>query len=83
MGYARAQSTASLVSGVVFGLSLVVSGWALLQGDLSAAYVAVALAILLTGFFWIRFFRTGRWLPAGVMMILSLLALIFLVLPIV
>ena len=79
MGYARARSTVSLVSGLVCGVALIVSGWFLLQESLLAAYVTVVLALLLAGFFGFRFFRTGKWMPAGVMAILSLGALIFLI----
>ena len=79
MGYARARSTVSLVSGLVCGVALIVSGWFLLQESLLAAYVTVVLALLLAGFFGFRFFRTGKWMPSGVMAILSLGALIFLI----
>jgi uncharacterized membrane protein (UPF0136 family) len=50
------------------------------QGSLAAQYVAGALALLLALFFGYRFFGSGRFMPGGLMLTLSLVTLFVLVL---
>lgn len=78
MGYVQAQSLPSLISGLVFGVALLVASWGLWQGSGAAGYWAVGLTLLLALFFGYRFFSTGKWMPAGGMLMLSLAALILL-----
>ena len=78
LGYVRAKSRVSLIFGLAFGSALIFCGWVLLQGSTMVASWALGLTVLLASFFGFRFFKTRSWMPSGVMLILSLVALIFL-----
>lgn len=80
MGYVQAKSVPSLISGVVFGVALLAAGAAIVQGSASGLYIALALALLLALFFGIRFYGTGNWMPAGMMLLLSTVTVIVLLL---
>ena len=80
MGYRQAQSLASLVSGLIFGVAILASGWWIAKGAMTALCVALALAAFLALFFGYRFVSAGKFMPAGMMTIASLLALFFLLL---
>jgi len=75
MGYAQAQSKASLLSGSISGLLLLVGGVMQLQGQawglILAAIVTAALVIV----FAIRLAKTRKFMPAGLMIIVGLLSL--------
>ncbi len=75
MGYLKAQSTPSLVSGIGFGVALLFSGWFIWQDNQTAAYLAIGLTLLIAAFFSYRFLETGKFMPAGLVLILSLLTL--------
>lgn len=76
MGYVKAGSTASIIAGSVSGLLL------LLAAFLLPSYFAVGLALggivslLLAGRFLPAFLKTGAFMPAGLMAILSVIGLI-------
>lgn len=80
MGYVQAKSVASLISGLVFGIALLGCGWFLWQGSITSGYVAGLLTIFLLLFFGYRFLSTNQFMPGGLMLILSFLALFFLLL---
>lgn len=80
MGYVQARSAASLISGIVFGLPLLACGWFLWQGNIAAGYVAGLLTVILVLFFGYRFLTTNQFMPGGLMLLLSFLALFFLLL---
>ncbi len=71
MGYVSAKSTPSLISGLVSGAVLIVAlALSIRQPKIGfglAALVALALGI----FFLMRFLHTGKWMPAGISVILS------------
>lgn len=73
-GYAKAGSQVSLMSGVISGIVLAIAtylSWQNLKLGLGLATV-VAIALLIT--FAIRFNKTRKLMPAGLMAGLSLLA---------
>ncbi len=74
MGYIKAQSKASLISGVGSGVALAIAWYIALQNLTFGLFLAalIALALLIT--FIVRFRKTGKFMPAGLMAILSLLA---------
>jgi uncharacterized membrane protein (UPF0136 family) len=81
MGYLKARSKPSLIMGLVFGLAIVACGLAYGRGVQPARGVALVMALVLLLVFVIRFLKTRRMMPAGMMMILSVaaaLALLFL-----
>lgn len=71
IGYFQAQSLISLVVGSFFGIALLMSAFALMNGINTAHYVALLLAVLLTLFFHYRFLQTGAFMPAGMLAMLS------------
>ncbi|MGH9339491.1 MAG: TMEM14 family protein [Acidobacteriota bacterium] len=79
MGYVKAQSLPSLVSGLLFGVALLASGWFVFKGNFPALYTAIALTLFLGGFFGIRLSSGAGFMPAGLMLILAFVTLIFLV----
>ncbi len=79
MGYVQARSLPSLVSGVVFGVILLVCGWLAWTGSMPAVYVSAVAALLLALFFGYRLTATGKMMPSGMMLILSFLAVVILV----
>ncbi len=80
LGYAKAQSKPSLISGVVFGVLLLVSGWLMLEARAWGWYLAIVLAGFLTAFFVVRFKNTRKFMPAGLMVVLSVAAIAVLLL---
>jgi uncharacterized membrane protein (UPF0136 family) len=76
MGYRKARSVPSLIAGLAFGSALVVSGLYLWHGEqmgLTAALVLAATLLVLMG---IRFAKTRKFMPAGLVAVLSLVAMV-------
>jgi uncharacterized membrane protein (UPF0136 family) len=76
MGYVKARSLPSLISGIVFGFLLMGSGLAVLGGRAVGLPLALGCTGFLLVFFAYRFFQTGSMMPAGGMFAVSLLTLI-------
>lgn len=80
IGFVRVHSKASLLSGVGLGLGLLACGYGVWRGATNSAgdslVVAVVIAALLLVLFAIRFAKTRRFMPAGMLAILSLLAVV-------
>jgi uncharacterized membrane protein (UPF0136 family) len=74
MGYAKAKSKPSLIMGVICGLALLAAGVAVWRNATLGLCVSSSIAILLSLFFAIRFSRTRKFMPGGLMMILSIVA---------
>lgn len=71
MGYVKAKSKASLISGLVSGIALVgcfIAAQSALKGGLMGALVVSS---LLTVVFIIRYIKTKKFMPAGMMLICS------------
>jgi uncharacterized membrane protein (UPF0136 family) len=75
-GYVRVGSKASLLSGVGMGLALLASGYGVWCGSEHSLVVAEVIALLLVVLFAVRYVKSRRFVPAGVLAILSLLAVI-------
>ena len=76
MGYAVARSKASLISGIGFGLLLLVSGFGVWKGAAGSLLAATVIAVLLVVIFAVRYIKTRKFMPAGMLAILSLVATI-------
>jgi uncharacterized membrane protein (UPF0136 family) len=76
VGYLTAQSLVSLIAAFVFGLPLLGASFATWRGIKSGYYTALGLTIALTLFFHYRFVVTQTFMPAGMMAIVSVLAII-------
>jgi uncharacterized membrane protein (UPF0136 family) len=75
MGYAKAQSKISLIAGCACGLALVLSAALQALGYAWGAMLAVVVTAVLIFAFVARFAKTRQFMPAGLMMILGLIAL--------
>jgi uncharacterized membrane protein (UPF0136 family) len=75
MGYLKARSKASLISGVGFGGLLGVAGFGVWQENTAALVAAAVMAALLVVLFAVRYAKTRRFMPLGLMAVLSMAAL--------
>jgi uncharacterized membrane protein (UPF0136 family) len=76
IGYLKVRSKASLLSGVGFGLMLLASGYGVWQSSRDSLVASAVIAALLVAIFAVRLMKTRRFMPAGVLAVLSLVALI-------
>mgnify|MGYP002777067552 CR=1 FL=1 len=72
LGYLKAQSKPSLISGLISGMALLLAWFITLQSYAAGMTFATVLAIALLIVFLIRFRKTKAFMPAGLMAILSL-----------
>lgn len=77
MGYAKAKSSPSLIAGSISAILIGIAGWAMSRGLVWGLQTALIITALLTGFFFLRWERspTRAFMPAGLMAVLSFLAL--------
>jgi uncharacterized membrane protein (UPF0136 family) len=76
MGFVKVGSKASLISGVGMGLALLASGYGVSRGSVDSLVVALIIAALLVVIFAIRYAKTKRFMPGGMLAILSLIAVV-------
>lgn len=76
MGYVKVGSKASLISGVGFGLVLLASGYGAWRGSENSIAAADLIALLLLVLFAIRYAKKRRFMPAGMLAVLSLVAVV-------
>lgn len=74
-GYVKAGSVASLVMGVGFAAILGISAFSLFNGKKYGFHIGVSATTLLALFFAYRFFLTYKFMPAGLMCLISLAVL--------
>ena len=72
MGFVKAGSKASLIASLAFGIPLA----ACAAGVIRVPYVAEGLVAFLLVFFGMRLSKGGKFMPAGLMVILSVLSLV-------
>ncbi len=75
LGYVKASSQTSLISGSLSGILLVISGIAQQQGATWGSPLAIGVTSILIVVFAIRFAKTRKLMPAGMMVIAGILAL--------
>lgn len=76
MGYVKAGSMASLISGVIAGLVLAGSAVAMMKGSYQAGWwVALAATILLLARFGMAALKEFKMMPGGLVIITSLIVL--------
>lgn len=78
MGYVSAQSMASLIAGSVFGLLLVLALVLSMRNPTTGFVFGGVVALMLLAFFGYRYYETGKFMPAGMTIILSLIAAVIL-----
>jgi len=79
-GYAKAKSKVSLISGLISGVLLLAFGFLQLSGMGWAFPAALAIAVLLVVTFVVRLVKTGKFMPAGLMVIAGIATSIVLLL---
>ena len=80
MGWVKAKSKPSLVSGLIFGVLLILQGYWIWQGSASGVMQASVTTGLLAVVMGARFIATKKFMPAGLLTLLSLAVLITLLL---
>ncbi len=79
MGYARAKSAPSLIAGGISGLILIGAAVAMMRGAYQVGWwLALIIALLLLVNFGVRSLSGFKMMPGGLMIILSLIAIIML-----
>lgn len=78
IGHYKSASTASLVSGLVFGTLLFLGALGLFFHQPWGYYLSLATSVLLSLFFIFRFVKTGVFLPPGLLALVSLIVSILL-----
>jgi uncharacterized membrane protein (UPF0136 family) len=76
IGYMQANSTVSLISGLISGILLVFTGFFQLQGQGWATTLAAVVTSILVVVFAIRFAKTRKFMPAGLMVLLGIVTLV-------
>ncbi|MGK7873431.1 MAG: TMEM14 family protein [Xenococcaceae cyanobacterium] len=69
MGYAKVKSKASLISGSISGVLLLVAGLMQLQGFSMGLILALVVTAALVVVFAIRLVKTRKFMPAGLMLV--------------
>lgn len=75
IGYVQAYSKASLISGSISGLLLIFGGVMQLQAQDWGLTLAAVVTALLVVVFAVRLAKTRKFMPAGLMMVVGLIAL--------
>lgn len=75
IGYIQARSRVSLLSGSISGLLLILAAYFQLQGQTWGLILAVIVTGVLVVVFAVRLAKTRKFIPAGLMTILGMLAL--------
>ena len=77
-GYTKAKSKPSLISRLISGLLLLISGVLQWQQITVGLIVAQVLTLVLAIVFAIRLWKTRKFMPAGLMLVLSVATLVIL-----
>ncbi|HCV30054.1 MAG TPA: hypothetical protein DGO89_07370 [Microcoleaceae bacterium UBA9251] len=75
MGYVKAKSQASLISGLVSGSLLIFAGTAQLMGQSWGLILAAVISAALVVVFIVRLVKTRKFMPAGMLILASLASL--------
>ncbi len=79
LGFALSKSVASLLSGTISSLILIISAGLLFKEKVAGFWIGLATTLLLDGIFFFRFLKTKNFVPAGLLGVLSLLMVLFLI----
>lgn len=75
VGYRKVKSKMSLISGLVSGILLIVSGAIAQSGIMLGYWSAIVVTSLLLVVFSMRLIKTKKFMPAGVMLIAGIVTL--------
>lgn len=76
IGYKSAGSKVSLISGTISGLLLLIAAYLQLQGQTWGLTLAIIITSILVIVFAVRLAKTRKFMPAGLMVVLGVAALI-------
>jgi uncharacterized membrane protein (UPF0136 family) len=76
VGYLKAGSVISLVSGGIAGALLIVAAFLMPSQFLAGIILALVISVLLAGRFVPNFFASGKVMPAGIMSLLSVIGIV-------
>lgn len=76
MGYMKARSLPSLIFGFLLGGALVTSATFLPQQDGTSRNVSLLLILSMVALFTYRFIKTRKFMPAGLLVFLSIIVLL-------
>ena len=76
MGYLKAKSKASLMAGGLSGLLIILATYGIVQHQVAGYYGLLAVSALLGIYFGMKFFKTFKLMPAGLIFVLSAITLI-------
>ena len=74
IGYVKAKSNQSLISGLGSGVALAIAWYISLQNPAIGLALATVIALALLVVFALRFRKTGKFMPGGLLAVLSLVA---------
>ena len=80
MGFLKAKSKASLISGLVFGVLLVLCGYAIYEGRTVGLQAGALISLVLALIMGRRFLATKKFMPAGLVAGLGLIVTVVLAL---
>jgi len=72
LGYIQAQSKISLLAGCGCGILLLISALLQFQGQTWALFAAMGITVILLLAFMMRWIKTRKFMPAGLMLILGI-----------
>lgn len=75
IGHVKANSFASLIMGSSSAALILASGWLMLRGQPIGSKIAMILSALLLIFFTYRFLISGKFMPSGLMALISVIIL--------
>ena len=73
MGKVKGNSSASLVAGGLTGVAALIGYWKSLEDPMMGFMIGAMVGLMLTGIFISRFMRSRKFMPAGLILILSLI----------
>ncbi|TAE58799.1 MAG: hypothetical protein EAZ76_14865 [Nostocales cyanobacterium] len=76
IGYIQVKSQVSLISGIISGLLIIIAAYCQLQGITWGLALAGVVTGFIVTFFAIRLAKTRKFMPAGLMVIFGVLALV-------
>ena len=76
IGHIKAGSTASLISGLFFGVLLIASGIGMIKESVLAYFSGIVLLAVLLIFFCYRFYITAKFMPPGMLALVTLAVMV-------
>lgn len=76
-GYVSKGSAPSLIAGGISGIILIISAVIIFRRNFTGVYIALVAAIVLAVYFGLSFSKEMKLMPAGMMLVLSLVAIGF------